>query len=446
MTKKILCLILAVYATLSFSQNQRIIEMKPTSHESGFERRGVSLKESLRKLESEPLSINKDRNGVLVVAIMLPFKAESSIAIINSFLEQRENKSKAKPLSEEAKTALDFYDGALLALKKIEASENKNLKIELNFFDTWGSDSVVNELLKEKAVLNADVIVGPATHDGAKRVADFCKQRKIVNVQPFSPAKSITSDNPYHVKIAPTIEAHIDNMVRSIADSFIKENIIIYTTSNARDWQTATRLDSILRNFDGAGKTRFNVTLFNVSNPIVKGEKKTITDLLNPTKTNVVIACAFEEANAQMVVRQLAAAKSKVVLYGMPTWLHSEILRLDYLNKLNTRFTEQFVEDTIDDKKAIEFLNMFREAYNYFPPKYAWLGFDVINWLYKAAAESDRFPENIQGSFYAGAGYKFQFRIAERTPRADEKKGIDYYENTFLHLLRIENYALIKEW
>jgi ABC-type branched-subunit amino acid transport system substrate-binding protein len=420
--------------------------MKPATHESGFERRSVSLKESLQKLESQPLAVDKENDGTLVVAIMLPFKAESSTAIINSFLEQRENKSKAKPLSEETKAALDFYDGALLALKKIEANQNNKLKIELNFFDTWGSDSVVNELMKEKAVVNADVIIGPATHDGAKRVAEFCKQRKIVNVQPFSPAKSIASDNPYHVKIAPTIEAHIDNMVRSIADSFLKENIIIYSTSNPIDWQTAARLDSILHNFDGPGKTRFNVTFFNASNPVVKGEKKALSDLLSATKTNVVIACVFEEANAQMVVRQLAAAKPRVVLYGMPTWLNSEILRLDYLNKLNTRFTEQFVEDTIDDKKAIELISMFREVYNYFPPKFAWLGYDVINWLYKAASESDRFPENIQGSFYPGAGYKFQFRVAERKPRADEKKGIDYYENTFLHLLRIENFTLIKEW
>ncbi|MBX2904078.1 MAG: amino acid ABC transporter substrate-binding protein [Chitinophagales bacterium] len=445
MIKTCITILLAAVSACLYAQSERMVEMKPTTQSHNFERRGVSLKEALNQITPTPLNVKKEQTGTLIVAVLLPFKAESSKAILDAVAEMKENRHRAKLLTDEAKTALEFYDGAMLALKKIQNSEHQQLKMELHFFDTWGNDSVINELLKEKAIKNANVIIGPATHEGAKKIAEFCKQNSIVNVQPFSPSKSITTSNPYHVKLAPTLEAHIDNMVRSLADSFMQENIVIYTTSNKSDLQAAQRLDSILRNFDGAGKTRFNITFFNTATAI-KSEKKSVVDVLHPTKKNIVVACAFEEPNAQMVIRQLAAAKPQVIVYGMPTWLNSEVLRLDYLNKLNARFTEQFVEDTLDNKKAMEFINLYREINFSFPPKYAWLGYDVINWLYNAAEENDRFPANIQGSFYSGAGYKFQFRIAERTPKTTEKRGIDYYENTFLHLLRIQNYTLLKDW
>jgi ABC-type branched-subunit amino acid transport system substrate-binding protein len=440
----IACMVLVSVACVA--QHERILEMKRSHPVNSFEKRTISLSESLQQLQPESTPRKKERNGTWTVAVMLPFSASKTSAVIHSLLEQKENKTKIKLLSDDAKTALDFYDGALLALKNIESASSAKVKLHLHFFDTYGSDSVTGELLKDKNMYNADIIIGPPSHHGARQVAEFCKKHEIINIQPFSPSKSIASNNPFHIKIAPTMDAHIDNIVRSLADSFMKENIIIYTTSAQRDWQAASRLDSLIRNFDGVGKTRFRTVVYNVSNPIVKGEKKSLGDLLSTAQRNIVVACVFDEANAQMLIRQLASAKQQVVLYGMPTWLASEILRIDYLNKLQTRFTDQFLEDTSDNKKAVEFVNLYREHYQYFPPKFAWLGFDVINWLYQSINENDRFPENIQESFYSGAGYKFQFRAVERPKTTDENKGIEYYENSFVHLLRMENYSLIKLW
>lgn len=439
-------LFLVALVTQAQAQNARVVEMQQLPPRNSFERRGVSLKEALQQTSNEKVIEEKERTGVLNVSILLPFSATSTLETVKAAVASKDNLHSLKLVSNEAKTALDFYDGVLMALKKVEAEGGNSLKLKVNFFDTWASDSVVDELLKEKDIVNADVIIGPATHEGAKKVAEFCKQNKIVNVQPFSPSKSITSDNPYHVKIAPTIDAHIDNIMRSLADSFNSESIIIYTTNASSDLSAAKRLDSLLKNFDGPGKTHFKSTLVNISSLGTNGNKKTPADFLIPSQRNVAVACIFGEANAQTIIRQLFASKPDVVIYGMPTWLNSEVLRLDYLNKLNARFTEQFFEDTASSTKAKDFIAIYKEQHYSVPAKYAYLGYDVVNWLYKAAAEDERFPMNLAGSFYAGAGYKFQFRMAEKAQESNKKRGIDYFENTFLHLLRIENYALLKDW
>jgi ABC-type branched-subunit amino acid transport system substrate-binding protein len=439
----LICLIASVS---SFAQIEIKRELTPDNSNTRFQKRGnASLKEAIERSGSMSANNYFQQNPVVkkhyVVSLLLPFSGVSTANKIDAFISARETGAKPQLIPEEAKTALDFYDGVLFALKEMQDSL---LEIELHVFDTWNNDSITKELLKQKTIQYSNIIIGPVTNSTSKLIADFCKQRKIVNVQPFSPSKSLTTDNPYHIKIAPTMDAHIDNMARSLADSFLKENIIVYCTNQESSLQSAKRLDSLLKNFDGVGKTRFTSTLFNFSNPIVKGEKKTLNDLLSATKRNVVVVCVFDESNAQMVVKQLAEKKSNIVVYGMPTWLNSEILRLDYLNKLSARFTEQYVFDTTTDR-TLNFYYTFYHEYGIYPARYAWLGYDVTKWLEKSLKAEGEFPLNIAGTFYSGVGNKFQFR-AVTSGKPDEKPRIDYFENSYLHLVRLENYVLMKEW
>lgn len=447
MLNKICAALLIIFALSAQAQERERMELKFVPSQENFNQRGASLREVFKSNMNGIIRAKTNNfSGSLLVSILLPFKSENSIEIVKQTIEAKENGYKVMPLSDETKTALDFYDGVILALDEIEASAESKLKLNVHFFDTWGNDSVINELLKEKEIANADVIIGPATHEGAKQIAEFCKQRGIINIQPFSPSKTIASNNRYHIKIAPTIDAHIDNIVRSLADSFMNEQIIVYTAAGSSNLYAANRLDSILRNFDGPKSSRFKSAFVNVSETNAS-KKRNLQGILSPIKKNVIVACVFDESNAQMVLRQAASFKNTIVMYGMPTWLNSEVLRLDYLNKLNTRFTEQFVpDDTLGNEKAMKFVELYRAQYSFFPPKYSWLGYDVINWLFKTADEREKFISGLSGSFYSGAGYKFQFRAVEGGQETDGKKRIEYFENTFLHLLRIEDYKLQKEW
>lgn len=447
MLNKYLSLALCLFVGInSFAQIEMKKEFSNDPSTKQFQKRGgASLKEAIERSGSLNTPTYFQQNPVVkkhyVVSLLLPFSGATTESKMDAYLNARETGVKPQLISEEAKTALDFYDGVLFALKEMQDSL---LEIELHVFDTWNNDSITKELLKQKTIQYSNIIIGPATNSNAKLVADFCKQRKIINVQPFSPSKSLTTDNPYHIKIAPTMDAHIDNMARSLADSFLKDNIIIYCTNQEISLQSAQRLDSLLKNFDGPAKTRFTTTLFNFSNPIVKGVKKTLNDLLSVTKRNVVVVCVFDESNAQMVVKQLAEKKSNIVVYGMPTWLNSEILRLDYLNQLSARFTEQYVFDTTTDK-SLNFYYTFYHQYNTYPARYAWLGYDVIQWLQKSLSSEGEFPFNIAATFYSGVGNKFQFRAVTST-KPDQKPRTDYFENSYLHLIRLENYVLMKEW
>ena len=372
------------------------------------------------------------------VALILPFQTDKTDAQIESVIHAKDYFSAAKVrLNEAALMSLDFYQGVLLSLK-----EKSDANIALYVYDCYNTDSAVNVLLKNPDLKTMDVIVGPVSTSNAKLVAQFCKTNRIINIQPFTPSKSLTSDNPYHIKLAPTIDSHVDALFQSMVDSFAGANIIIYTPNDDRSLPIANRYDSLIRNYNLTAPVKFTSSFINTKDMMVNGKKTTASDELKAGRKNIFILSSFEEpfVNGNLRAFYEAGKKFDIVLYGMPTWLSGDVIRLDYLNEFRTRVSQSFYADTTKQTTA-DFIASYTTNFDTHPSESAYLGYDVSNWLIRSLSNYGKeFPSAIVTERFNGCGFKFD------VSKVMNSSGINYLENRNVNVYRIDNYALTKLW
>jgi len=386
------------------------------------------------------VSFSQADTTVYKVGLILPFETASTDFEFNAILNAHDlYTANHVKLEDDAIIALDFYQGLLQSLNE----DSDSVKIELHVYDNWNSDSVTAELLKNPALKKMDFMIGSVSSSTAKMVADFCKVNKILNIQPFTPSKSLTTENPYHLKIAPTIDSHVDNLYQSILDSFPDANIIIYTPKNEKSLAIAQRFDSLFISYNAGAEVKYGLAMVN-STDMIFGDKKTgVDELINHKKTNILIITSYDEPFVQSTLRTIFEKNSKdnLVVYGMPTWLNGDILRLDYINNLHARISDPFFADTSKPQTRY-FYEHFNERYHVEPSKYAYLGYDVLNFLMKSVKTYGKdFVAQIATQRYTGTAYKFD--IAQTMKNATT---INYYENNHVNVLKVEDYQLKRVW
>lgn len=321
--------------------------------------------------------------------------------------------------------------------------DSDSVRIELHVYDNWNSDSATTELLKKPELKNMDFMIGSVSSSSAKQVADFCKANKILNIQPFTPSKSLTTENPYHLKIAPTIDAHVDNLYQSILDSFPTANIIIYTPKNEKSLYLAQRFDSLFKSYNATAEIKYSLTLLNSIDLLTEGKKNGLDEAINRTKQNILIITSYDEPFVQSILRTVYEknGKDNLIVYGLPTWLGGDILRLDYINNLHTRVSDAFFADSSKPQTRY-FIEHFTERYHVEPSKYAYLGYDVLNFLIKSVkAYGKDFVSQIETQRFTGTAYKFDV-----TQNMKNANTLNYYENNHVNVLKVEDYRLKRVW
>jgi ABC-type branched-subunit amino acid transport system substrate-binding protein len=373
------------------------------------------------------------------IGLILPFQTEATTANLNTFLDASDFFTASHvQLDEDAVTALNFYQGLIMALNE----RTDSVKLQLYIYDNNNSDSVTNELLKLADVKALNMIIGPVNYQTSKTVAEFCHQRCILNVQPFIPSKSITYNNPYHLKLAPTIDAHIDNMFQSIVDSFEGANIIIYAPDNEIGLTSAKRFDSLFTDYNKTALTKYSHVMINTKTMMVNGKKTTAADWLKPNKKNVWIITSFEESfvNGSFRVMHNELQKYDIITYGMPTWLNGDVMRLDYVNDFQSHISNPFAIDT-PSPTVDSFIANYRALYALEPGANAYLGYDVMNFVLRSLQCCGKnFLPQIVTQRYTGLGYTFDIT------RQMEGATTNYFENSHVNVLKVQDYKVKKYW
>ncbi len=374
-------------------------------------------------------------SSVYKVGLILPFEVSNTNADMDEILNAHDLfTANHVHFDDDAIIALNFYQGMMQSLSE----DSDSVKIELHVYDNMNSDSATTELLKKPELKKLDFIIGSVSTPTAKLVADYCKANKILNIQPFTPSKSLTTDNPYHLKLAPTIDAHIDNLFLSVTELYPSANVVIYTPKNEKSLPLAQRFDSLFRNYNATAEEKIKVSLVN-SNTLVDGKNTALDAAINHTKPNILIITSYDEPFVQSTLRYVFEKNSKdsMIVYGLPTWLGGDILRLDYINSLHTRVSDAFYADT-GKPQTRYFIANFSARHNITPDKYAFLGYDVLNFLMRSVKTYGKnFVSQIATQRYTGAGYKFDI-----TQNMKDSATINYYENSHVNVLKVEDYQL----
>lgn len=301
---------------------------------------GMILK--IKKLEAGYV---KKSGDALNVVLMLPFGFDTGDA-------------KFRTLS------LDFLTGAKLA---IERNASKGQKLDIKVIDAGNEASFKNSLTQINAG-NTDLIIGPFFKSSVLQVLDYVKTQKIPVVAPFANSDDLLKfDNLILVETNKLVYA--DRIVKEVKDVYSDQKIYIVSDS---DKSNATYL-----------KTQLDKTLRNASVIVVNSaaDIKLDQNMMTGQAVPVIAILASEEdadgeafANRMMALSKEANNIRAFSMYYSPVFER----KVDELSQANLVY---LMDRKIDAEGSFEkeILAAYKQKYCKTPPKYAIIGFDIVN-------------------------------------------------------------------
>lgn len=404
-------------------------QLSSFSHNSLLSKYKNSIDSSL--ISEEPIKKAK-------ITLLLSFdKNHASWKMSASGKEDDPAVAKNIKVKESSTDALDFLEGFQLAFR----NNPPFFDFDIHVMDATANDSILKEKLRNSPeIQSSDIIIGPGKVSAAKIVADYCKKNKKLNIQPFVASPFIGFENPYLVKLAPTIEGHMLAMFQTIVDTFPKAKVVIYTTNKERDLVAARYIDSIFDDYNARAKNKINKVFVNAGDMTKTASERSLGANMGGGRQNIIIYCSYDQVQINQTLRGIS--RGSTIVFGMPTWIDQELIRADYINNSNLHFTKPFYADT-SDAQVVSFINQYQSNYSQYPSEASFLGYDVANYLsYSLKLYGYNFAEMSIGNKFSGLGHNFLLSSHMAKTKDNPIKSFQYYMNECVHLYRVNDYSI----
>ena len=358
------------------------------------------------------------------IAFFLPFHADEANALdIEKIIKGDEQ------LSNKTNVALQFYEGALLAIDSL-----KKLKFNAKVFvyDIDDKDSLnISAILKKPELAAMDLMIGPLYGSSFMPLANFAKEHNIAIVSPFTQINKILFNNPFVSKVSPSITLQVEQMAHFVVDSFQTQNIILINTSNIKEAP-----------FINAFKTKANTGLQKAGLPVADSVKVSfglggIVSLLSTSKVNVIVMPSNNQSVVTDYISKLNVMrdKYKIVLFGLQNWINYDNLDFEYLNNLSLHIPANIFID-YSKKTTQNFVKQYRDTYKTEPDMYVFQGFDISYCFMSSLLQNGSgFLKNLSDHNYIGLGSNYSFS------QFPAESG---FENKFVYILKYQDYQLMK--
>ncbi|MGZ4056347.1 MAG: PBP1 and LysM peptidoglycan-binding domain-containing protein [Bacteroidia bacterium] len=358
------------------------------------------------------------------IAFFLPFHADEANALDLEKIIKGDVQ-----FSNKTNVALEFYEGALLAIDSL-----KKLKLNAKVFvyDIDDKDSMnISNILKKPELSQMDLMIGPLYGSGFMPVAAFAKEHNIAIISPFTQVNKILFNNPYVSKVSPSITLQVEQMAHYVVDSFKTQNIILINSSNIKEaafintFKTKANADLIKAGFAPSDSVKESFLYGGIQNS------------LSSTKINVVVMPSNNQSVVTDFISKLNGLKDKykIVLFGLQNWMNYDNLDFEYLNNLSLHIPSNIFID-YSNPVTQNFIKKYRDTYKTEPDMYVFQGFDISYCFMSSLMQNGTgFLKNLSENNYHGIGTNYTF--SQYPPDSG-------FENKFVYILKYQDYQLIK--
>lgn len=343
---------------------------------------------------------------------------------------------------EKSALALQFYGGANLALQKL-SEEGMNLSVEV--FDTQVDDNDFQRLLSNPRLAKAQVVIGPVRPSHVGLMAERIKQTRQILISPESPTMDLTSGNPDFIQINPSLRAHCAAIAQHILRRHRSDAVVLVCKQKEAD-----RLP-FFQQANTPGNKPFTELI--LPDAATNFDNVDFKPYFKPGRTAVFVLPTWASQDFVMAfLRKLSAIKGSntVEVYGMPQWKNFENIEPVYFESLNVRITAaSFVDRNTEEARA--FRQAFYAAYGTIPDDNACNGYDITlltgrllrryGLSFPQRLPSERPMEGLRGKYQFGKVYA----TANAGAGDNRLEAYDYLENTFVHILKFQNYRFAPE-
>jgi len=257
---------------------------------------------------------------------------------------------------------VEFYEGALLAIKKMQPTGQK---IEIYTYDIEKSDEKLNEVLASPELQNVDLIIGPAYPSQVKIVGNFAYINHIPTIVPFTSHVAGIESNPYLMQFNPAEEQEAEALCSALLEQ--KSHYRYLFVDGGKEEKT-TLYASIENMVKKQGLPSSQVSVHRILADSLPLE-------LSAERTNVFVVNTDKVSNLQTLLPKMeeAARSHAVVLVGKYSYTKENLL-VDLI--YSSVFNE--VENQLLLAEYNELFNKyFTKNVSTDAPRYDLLGYDI---------------------------------------------------------------------
>lgn len=346
------------------------------------------------------------------------------------------NQATGNTVPDRSNLALQFYAGAKIALEEISKTESINLVVDV--YDTQANDADFLQLMSNPRLSKADVFIGPVRNSHVEAFAKWTKQNRKILISPETPSADLTAQNPDFVQTNPSLRAHCEAIAQHILKTHRADAVTLVCKEKEADR---------LPYFQNANTSGAAFAELKVPDATANFDKVDLKKHLKAGRTSVFILPTWASQDFVMAFfRRLKETKgaAKVEVYGMPQWENFEGIEPEYLTALNVHISSaSHIDYAAQEVK--DFQQKFYEATGTLPDDDAFNGYDVTLFTGKMLRRYGlSFPENLDREAFQGLHGEFRFsQIFGAGNLDDGYNRPDYWENTFVHILKFDKYGFV---
>ncbi|MEO6882998.1 MAG: LysM peptidoglycan-binding domain-containing protein [Bacteroidia bacterium] len=381
---------------------------------------------TIEKMDTTAHKVNFPKDGYFNIALFLPFNLDG-IDSINVDAIARGNST----FPPRTKIALNFYEGALMAIDSLEKQGFKCHVFVYSLDENDSSKRAVKKIFFQPEFSTMNLIIGPLYSVAFNTVEKLAKEKNIPIVSPFIQQNKILLGYSNAFKAAPSGITQLDALATYAAENDADQNIIIIKNDNN---QNNTNADLFKNKFSSTLKnTHAEINVANFISKDFSGVKK----YFSGTKKNVVVMLSQDQAYVTNFLNSLEneSGKDSVILLCLHAVQGFDNLDLTYLNNLQFHFPANYFVNYSDNNTKI-FIENYREKYLTDPDRYVYQGFDVTYYCLTALKNyGTDFMEELPQIKMQGIQTSFDFY------KTSLESG---YENKAVYILEYKNFEIIK--
>lgn len=275
---------------------------------------------------------------------------------------------------------MDFYSGALIAMKELADS---GIDLHLNVYDIAdGSPEIPAEELK-----SSTIIIGPVVPNDLTAICDMVGGECPI-VSPLDQrGEKLVSKYRNFIQAPASQNTQFKDLVHWIVEEHKEgDKIIVISEKGGKQNDSGSLLRAVVE------KSNVEFTPFAYSILEGRGIQYTLQNNMTRTGVNRVVIASENEAFVNDVLRNLniiAHNKYKVESYG-PTKIKTfDTIEPDHFHKTHLHTCSAFNID-YDDHQVQNFLIKYRSIFKTEPTQYAFQGYDLLKYFVKVIAKYGR--------------------------------------------------------
>jgi len=334
---------------------------------------------------------------------------------------------------------ITFYEGLRMALDSLE---KKGLRARLYVYDADGDTSRIVSLTQKPEMKNMDLIIALLYHNSFRILSRFAKEQHIFLVNPLSERPDIIRDNPYVIKLQPSVASQQMHLSAYINRAFPNTNVIVVGEfkSPLKDQSSIPAFSDVVQsNYNHLDSVLFNkLKLKHTGDPSLHfvNSYYEMVKFLDHQKENLVMHISDNKVSVMDFINRLndQSRAFRVTLFGLPRWDKLDDLENEHLVNTSAHVMyPAFIN--YDDPGVIRFIGAYRDIFKTEPDLLAFEGFDIGVLFFSSLMD--------HGKSFGSCLPQRNIQLLHTTYRfcQSPRNGL---ENTYWNIVKYMDYQLIK--